>query len=302
MKKILSLVLATLAVGVLTAQPVPVAIPAAKTIAALPLWELNGKTLDGVTIQTVFFDDHSLAMAEFVSGKTPMILTGSALGIRNARSGGPTELLVTPVWDINTLVATDPALKTLADFAGKNILVPVPGGPVDLQFKAILKAQGLTDKIKVDYAEPVQAAALLAQKKAAGAILPEPFASRLVLDRRAQAVTSLAQLWSLLNGGDGRSPAVSLFVRKDFAAAHQAFLKDLAAELQKSTEWIRANPEAASQKFAPVLGLSPEVVRRGIEHTRFEVPSAKEQKHIFEQYSYIIEGNRNFPESFFIFY
>ncbi len=279
-------ILLLLAIGLLVTglEAQTVVIPVAKTVSSIPVLALEGQTIGGQTLKTPLFDDHPLALAELLGGKSQVLLTGSTLAIRNSQSGGPLVQVATPVWDVSGLVTLDPNLKTLEDFVGKTILVPLAGGPLDTQLQVLLKAKGLQDRVKVDYAEPVQAVALLLQKRAEGACLPEPLVSRIVLLNQGREVFTFAEAWAPLNGGDGRAPQVSLIARRDWAGTHQEFLRALVDACRKSVDAVRADPAAFAVRFAPVLGLPVAVVERGLRQTLLEVPDPADTQRLYKRY------------------
>lgn len=286
MKKLAITVLSCLLLTVLSpAQSLSkVRVPVARTVSSIAVLELGGKTIAGVAIETPFFDDHPLAVAELLGGNSQVLLTGSSLGIKNSQAGGPLVQVGTPVWDVSGLVTLDPAIKSLDDLAGKLVLLPLVNGPLDLQFKAILKAKGLDTKVKIDYAEPAQSMALLLAKKADAAGLPEPLVSSLVLLKGATEITTFAKAWAPLNGGDGRAPQVSLLARRDFAAANPGFLKALVAEVRKTIAAVQADPKAFAAKYSTVLNLPAAVVERGLSNTQFDLPNPATAAQLYANY------------------
>lgn len=276
-----------------------VTIPAAKTVSSIPLLALEGTTVGGLTVATPLFDDHPLALAELIGGKSQVLLTGSTLAIKNSQAGGPLVQVATPVWDVSGLVTLNPDLKTLADFAGKTLVAPLAGGPLDVQLQALLKAQGLVGKVKVDYAEPAQAVALLLQKRVDGACLPEPLVSRLVVLNNGRELFTFAEAWAGLNAGDGRAPQVSLLARRDWAASHADFLKALVAAYRASVAAVKADPKAYAARFAPVLGLPAAIVERGLSKTLFEVPTAAETARLYAGYLALIGETKPLAADFF---
>lgn len=276
-----------------------VTIPAAKTVSSIPLLALEGQTIGGFTLATPLFDDHPLALAELIGGKTQVLFTGSTLAVKNSQSGGPLVQVATPVWDVSGLVTLNPELKTLEDFVGKTLVAPLAGGPLDLQLQAILKAKGLSGKIKVDYAEPAQAVAMLLQKKVDGACLPEPLVSRLVVLNKAYQLFSFAEAWAPLNGGDGRAPQVSLLARRDWTANHTDFLRAFLTTYRASVAAVQADPMAFAEKYAPVLGLPSAIVERGLSRTLFAVPGPAETARLYAAYLALIGETKPVAADFF---
>lgn len=277
-----------------------VTIPAAKAVSSLPLLALEGQTLAGLTLATPLFDDHPLALAELIGGKSQLLLTGATLGIKNSQAGGPLMQVATTVWDVSGLVTFLPDVTGLADFAGRSLAVPLAGGPLDVQLQALLRAQGLTGKVRLEYAEPAQAVALFLQHKVDGACLPEPLVSRVVVLNQAREVFTFAQAWAGLNHGDGRAPQVSLLARRDWVAGHRPFVSALLAAYRASVAAITADPAAAAARFAPVLGLPAPLVERGLRHTLFDLPDPAETARLFRAYLALTGDPLPLPAGFFL--
>jgi NitT/TauT family transport system substrate-binding protein len=292
-------IVASLVLGAVPTFAQTATIPAAKTVSSIPLLALEGQTIGGLTLVTPLFDDHPLALAELLGGRSQGLFTGSTLAIKNSQADGPIIQIATPVWDVAGLVTLDPGLRTLEDFTGKSLVVPLAGGPLDVQLQTMLKARGLTGRVRVDYAEPVQAAALLLQKRVDGACLPEPLVSRLVLMNNAREVFTFAEAWAGLNAGDGRAPQVSLVTRRDWAASHGEFLKALVAVLRQSLAKVKADPRGYAARFAPILGLPAAVVERGLTHTLFDLPTTAETTRLYRAYLSVTGETKPLARDFF---
>jgi len=276
-----------------------VTVPAAKTVSSIPLLALEGQTIGGFTLVTPLFDDHPLALAELLAGRTQVLLTGSTLAVKNSQGGGPLVHVATPVWDVSGLVTLNPDLKSLDDFAGKSLVVPLAGGPLDLQLQALLKSRGLADKVRVDYAEPAQAVAMILQKKVDGACLPEPLVSRLVVLNGAREVFTFAEAWAGLNHGDGRAPQVSLVTRRSWADSHADFLRALVAAYRASIGAVKADLPGYAARFAPVLGLPAPIVERGLSKTLFDLPSGADTESLYNRYLALIGETKPVAADFF---
>lgn len=292
-------IFAVLTLVATTAFAQTVTIPTARTVSSIPLLALEGQTIGGLTLATPVFDDHPLALAELIGGRSQVLQTGSSLAIKNAQSGGPLVQVATPVWDVSGLVTLDPNLKTLEDFAGKTLVAPLAGGPLDLQLQVLLKAKGLGGKVKVDYAEPAQAVALLLQGKVDGACLPEPLVSRLVVLNGARQLFTFAEAWATVNRGDGRAPQVSLVARRDWAQSHREFLRAFLTAYRRSVAAVQADPAGFAQRFAPTLGLPAPLVERGLGHTLLGLPTADETKKLYQGYLALVGDPTPLPEDFF---
>ena len=83
--------------------------------------------------------------------------------------------------DINTLgvlymVSGNPNISTMQDLDGKTVYMTGKGQTPDYVFSYLLKENGMTDKVTVEYkSEATEVAAVLAQNSEAIGVLPQPF-------------------------------------------------------------------------------------------------------------------------------
>lgn len=259
-----------------------IAVP--KTISSIPLLELDGKVINGITIKTEFFQDHIVTMAEFVSGKREMIMTGFTQGVATYHGNPNIRHLVTPVWGVSSLISNDANVKSLEDLKGKKVLVPFKNSPLDLQLKAIIKKAGLEGEIVLDYAPPQQAVGMLVSKKADAVSVPEPLASKLIAGKKGYKVFSFAERWGELYDGEMRTPQVSLFVSKGLAEAEKKSLKMIVSAIEEQIELISQDQAIYAAKYAQLFELPEPILKLGLKSTLFDIPSSKESSEICLEY------------------
>lgn len=132
---------------------------------------------------------------EFVAWKTPDQLRVLALDSKNPADfiampsnvaanlynrKVPLQLINVSTWGVLWLISRDPQLKTLADFKGKEILMPFRADMPDIVFSLLAERAGLDAKknFKLRYvASPLDAMQLLIARQADHALLAEPAAS-----------------------------------------------------------------------------------------------------------------------------
>lgn len=110
----------------------------------------------------------------------PQLATAKAAGLDFvAIASGGREHKAHPI--ISVVVGKDSGIQSPADFAGKAIAVPAVGAVLDIGFKQWLKSKGV-DPSSVRFVEMgfQQMPDALKSGNAAGALLPEPFRSRIV--------------------------------------------------------------------------------------------------------------------------
>lgn len=272
------------------------------TLSSIPVLELEGKTIAGVTVQVEFFQDHLITMAEFVNGQIPMLMTGFTQGMKNYQGSKDIVQVACPVWGVSSLIINNDQIKSINDLEGKKVLVPFAGSPLELQLLSILEDAGLEDKVTIDYAVFQQMIPMLLTGKADGICVPEPLASKLVVAQGAKELFTFSGQWKTLTGGEERSPQVSIFVKKKFAKQNSAFLKKLVHELRVTTENTVADNEQMAQKYSPIFEMPEKVIARGLSKIVLSVPDAETTRTLCTDYLTTINSKDVLDSSFFFKY
>jgi NitT/TauT family transport system substrate-binding protein len=146
-----------------------------------------------------------------------------------------------------------PEISSAADLKGKTIASPQLGGTQDVALRAWLADQGYktnvdgSGDVAINPTENAQSLKLFQDGKLDGAWLPEPWASRLVLQAGAKVLVDEKDLWDGTGTGKpGEFPTTVLIVNQKFAAAHPETVKALLAGHAKSVAWLNQAP--ADQK------------------------------------------------------
>jgi sulfonate transport system substrate-binding protein len=159
---------------------------------------------------------------------------GQALKIVAGATSGGAELVVRP------------GINTVADLKGKTLATPQKGNTQDVALRAWLKQNGLTanpDGTGDVSVNPQDNAATLDQFKAEhidGAWLPEPWASRMVLEAGAKVLVDERSLWP-----GGQFATTNLVVSTTFLAAHPDTVKALIDGQIAANQWITSDPTDA---------------------------------------------------------
>ncbi|KRA24801.1 sulfonate ABC transporter substrate-binding protein [Microbacterium sp. Root61] len=175
------------------------------------------------------------------------------------------------------LVVRD-GIDSPADLAGTTLATPQLGNTQDVALRSWLKDEGYTTDVSgggdvfVTPTENAQTLTLFQQGQLAGAWLPEPWVSRLVLDEGAHVLVDEADLWD-----DGAFPTTVLLVNADFLAEHPETVKALVQGNLDAIKWLADNPDDAAAAINAQLtvdagkGLSDAVLARALEHVAFSV-------------------------------
>ena len=148
-----------------------------------------------------------------------------------------------------------PGIDAAEDLEGARIATPQTGGTQDIALRHYLAQQGhevslngAGDVTVVAQENPVTLAAFQAGE-VDGAWVPEPWASRLVLEGGGEVLVDEADLWP---GGD--FVTTHLVVRTDFLRAHPQTVKALVEGSVEANRQIAADPEAAEAVVGQALG------------------------------------------------
>lgn len=176
-------------------------------------------------------------------------------------------------------------ITSAAQLAGKKLATPQLGGTQDVALRAWLGKQGYKTSpdgggdVTINPTENAQTLKLFQDGKLDGAWLPEPWASRLVLQAGAKVLVDERDLWDgALSGKPGEFPTTVLIVNKKFAAGHPDTVKALLRGHVESVEWLKAAPAAekasvlnTALKDSGGAALPADVVDRSLQNIIFTV-------------------------------
>lgn len=170
-------------------------------------------------------------------------------------------------------------INSPTDLRGKTLASPQLGGTQDVALRSWLAKQGFktnTDgsgDVAINPTENAQTLKLFQDGKLDGAWLPEPWASRLVLQAGAKVLVDEKDLWE-----KGEFSTTVLIVNKKFAAEHPETVKSLLRGHAESVAWLNDAPEAekasvlnAALKESAGAELKPDVLERSLQNIVFTV-------------------------------
>ena len=144
-----------------------------------------------------------------------------------------------------------PEITSPRDLKGRILASPQLGGTQDVALRAWLSDQGYktnvdgSGDVAINPTENAQTLKLFQDGKLDGAWLPEPWASRLVLQAGAKVLVDEKDLWDgSSTGKPGEFPTTILIVNQKFAADHPETVKALLAGHVKSVAWLNEAPAA----------------------------------------------------------
>jgi NitT/TauT family transport system substrate-binding protein len=176
-----------------------------------------------------------------------------------------------------------PGINSAADLKGKTLATPQLGNTQDVALRAWLAKQGYkttpngSGDVIIDPTDNAQTLKLFQAGKLDGAWLPEPWASRLVLQAGAHVLVDEKTLWDgSQTGRPGLFPTTVLVVNKKFAADHPQTVEALVKGDAAAIDWL--NKTSATQKVQAVndglraaagQALPTDVVQRALDNITF---------------------------------
>jgi NitT/TauT family transport system substrate-binding protein len=143
-------------------------------------------------------------------------------------------------------LVVDPSITTAAQLKGTTIADPQLGNTQDVALRYWLKEQGYSTTLQGGGQVTVQPEAnsttltLFKEGKIQGAWVPEPWASRLVLEGKGHVLVDEKTLWP-----GGQFATTNLVVSNTYLAAHPQTVAELLDSQITTNSWILANPAAA---------------------------------------------------------
>ena len=165
-----------------------------------------------------------------------------------------------------------PGIKSAEDLRGKKIASPQLGNTQDVALRYWLKQHGLkTDKngggdvhiMPQDNSQTIQS---FQQGQIDGAWVPEPYASRLLLEGKGKKLVDEATLWP-----GGKFVVTALMVRTEFLKEHPDLVKKLLQGQVEANAYINANKaEAEKAANAELQALTGKPLKQNILDSTFK--------------------------------
>ena len=201
-----------------------------------------------LSVQT--FNAGPAEMEALVNGDLDAAYVGPSPAINAyARSHGEALRIVAGAASGGASLVVRPGIASAADLKGRHIASPQLGNTQDVALRTWLKSQGLTPSsatepgdVNVEPTENATALQLFQDGKLDGAWVPEPWASRLVLDGGGKVLVDEKTLWP-----GGAFVTTHLVVRTEYLNQHPETVKALITGQLEANDWIAKDPAAARQ-------------------------------------------------------
>ena len=244
------------------------------------------KELGDTKLSTQVFNAGPAAIEALNAGAIDATYIGPNPAINSfVKSKGESISIIAGAASGGAQLVVKPEIKTAADLKGKTLASPQLGGTQDVALRAWLGKQGYktnTDgggDVAINPTENAQTLKLFQNGKLDGAWLPEPWASRLVLQAGARVLVDEKDLWDgSLTGKPGEFPTTILIVNKKFAAEHPQTVEALLKGHVEAVKWLNDTPSAekaavvnAALKQDAGKALAQNVIDRSLKNIVFTV-------------------------------
>jgi NitT/TauT family transport system substrate-binding protein len=244
------------------------------------------KNLGGTKLSTQVFNAGPAAIEALNAGAIDATYIGPNPAINSfVKSKGESISIIAGAASGGAQLVVKPGITSAADLRGKTLASPQLGGTQDVALRAWLAEQGYKTTpdgggdVAINPTENAQTLKLFQDGKLDGAWLPEPWASRLVLQAGAKVLVDEKDLWNgSLSAKPGQFPTTILIVNKKFAAEHPQTVDALLKGHAESVEWLN---DAAADDKARVINtalkeaagaeLKPDIIQRSLQNIEFTV-------------------------------
>jgi NitT/TauT family transport system substrate-binding protein len=200
---------------------------------------LGGKT----KLSTQIYNAGPAEMTALLGGQLDAAYVGPSAALSAfVQSHGEALKIVAGATTAGAELVVKPEIGSAADLKGKTLATPQKGNTQDVALRSWLKTNGLTanaDGTGDVSVNPQDNATTLDQFKAGhieGAWLPEPWASRLVVEAGAKVLVDEKDLWP-----GGNFSTTTLVVSASFLKSHPATVKALIDGQIAANDWITKN-------------------------------------------------------------
>ena len=204
---------------------------------------LFAKQLGGTKLEPQIFDAGPAAVEALFGGSLDAAYLGPNPAINAfARSDGKAIRIIAGATSGGAQLVVSPGINTAADLRGKTVASPELGNTQDVALRAWLRNHGLRNSVQgggdvtIAPTRNADTLQLIKSGKLAGAWVPEPWASRLVLEAGAKVMVNERDLWP-----GGQFVTTHLVVRTDFLERHPQTVEALLRGHVDAVQWTTQN-------------------------------------------------------------
>ncbi|MHA7270788.1 ABC transporter substrate-binding protein [Arthrobacter sp. HLT1-20] len=201
------------------------------------------KNLGATQLSTQVFNAGPSAIEALNAGAIDAAYLGPNPAINSfVKSGGESIRIIAGATSGGAQLVVKPEITSAAQLKGKVLATPQLGGTQDVALRSWLSEQGFATTpngggdVTINPTDNAGTLKLFKDGKLDGAWLPEPWASRLVLEAGAKVLVNEADLWD-----GGKFSTTILVVNKSFLEQHPQTVEALLAGHVESIDWLNAH-------------------------------------------------------------
>jgi NitT/TauT family transport system substrate-binding protein len=238
---------------------------------------LFSDALGETTFSTQIFNAGPAAIEALSSGAIDAAYIGPSPAINSyLKSAGGSLVVVSGATSGGAALVVRDGINSPKDLAGATLATPQLGNTQDVALRSWLADKGLatnldgTGDVTISPSENSDTLTLFKQGEIDGAWVPEPWASRLVLEAGGHVLLNEADLWP-----NGEFPTTLLVVSKSYFDQYGGAVGALVAANVASIQWINDNPDKVPGAINDVLQadtgktLKPEILDSALGNVTF---------------------------------
>ena len=207
-----------------------------------------GTELGSTKLTTQIFNAGPDEMTALLSGKLDAAYVGPSSALNAyVKSNGTGLTIVAGAENAGAELVVSSKITSIADLKGKTLASPQLGNTQDVALRYWLKQQGYATTqqgggdVKISPTDNATTLTLFEAGKIDGAWVPEPWASRLVVEGGGHVLVDEKTLWP-----SGQFATTNLVVATSYLKAHPQTVKALITGQVKANAWVTANPTDAA--------------------------------------------------------
>jgi NitT/TauT family transport system substrate-binding protein len=204
--------------------------------------------LGSTKLTTQIFNAGPDEMTALLSGQLDAAYVGPSPALNSyVKSKGQGLTIVAGAENAGAELVVSPSITTAAQLKGKTLASPQLGNTQDVALRYWLKQQGYattlqgSGDVNIQPSDNATTLTLFESGRIDGAWVPEPWASRLVVEGKGHVLVDEKSLWP-----NGQFATTNLVVAASFLKAHPQTVKALISGQLAANGWITANSAQAS--------------------------------------------------------
>lgn len=257
--------------------------------------QVFSKNLEGTVIETRLFDSGPQVIESMFANSIDIAYVGPGPAINGFLQSKSHEIQIisgAASGGVSFIVNSKSQIKTAEDLDGKRIAAPLIGNTQDISLRAYLYENGLkpADKggsVYVFNLENPEIYPLFAKGDIDGAWVPEPWATRLVLELDGIRLFNEEDLWP-----QKQFASVVLIARSDYLKNHPEIVSKWLNAHTETVTWINENPDQSKIIFNKFLkntlgkSLKDEIVNEAFSHIQITTDPNVDSINSFAEYAY----------------